>query len=278
VILTVLILLVLWFAQFVIKGHESAKPYTPKGSNISYDIPDDYVTYRWFRGVGYKMPIGFRNAWMGPIYGFPPQEKSEEALKSNSKSTGYDPATGKYNPKLKTNSDPILDYYNYCLPSMRFSTRHYYNGASGSSRPSRQYGPCGDPEIPASLEDYPVTFRLHWAFIEGSAPDRYAKIIQRQKKLFEGNDKKNLSNWEYNKSGPITGTKPYGVYSDDGDLAVSFWCHKLSSECQGYVLERSSHMAFDIRLPFERIQKDDEELWRDPVQTTIDLIKDWRVD
>jgi hypothetical protein len=85
-------------------------------------------------------------------------------------------------------------------------------------------------------------------------------------------------------NGPISGSKDYNIYSDDGDLVAMFFCTELWGEepapnptCAGHIWQKSMDLILFLKFPADKGQRGHEELWRRPVSTAISLVSEWRI-
>lgn len=247
----------------------------PPSRATTSTIPDSHLVYRWYKGTWFKMPIGFRNPWRGYLGCVPTREAYEFNLRS-SEGWGYDATTGKYNPLLDTKPAPLVDNFAFCMPSMSYFERHYYIYGNGRVK---GVGPCEDKTRAASETDYPVTFRIREPFVEGVENSSNALPFLNNMKSFKEKGfyiSQNVPRAEHNQNGPISGEKDYYIYSDDSDLAVLFMCNINTFLCDGKVWAKSRQLLFDITLPFDRVQINEDVLWVEPVHKVIELIEDWR--
>ena len=239
------------------------------------DTPD----YYWLKGEWFELPFGYKNPWLSPGIKDPTpppptRETTIEGLKKSSVYTGYDPETGEYNPDL-IKKGSITRQFAFWMPSKRYVERDLM--FLPFSRPCE----AGRPR--PQKEDYVVRFWIEWPFLPGSADSPPAR---RFRNALERRAEGKLALWqdseheEHTLNGPISGTKDYHFYSDDGDLFVKLRCSGTSSKrpnplCDGHVWKRSSDLIFYIRFTADAGQSGEEELWRAPVNATIDLISQW---
>jgi len=88
--------------------------------------------------------------------------------------------------------------------------------------------------------------------------------------------------FENSLNGPISGTKPYGIYDDDGDIVVTFSCFEYvkgpypNPGCGGHFWRRSSDLILHFQFPAEEGQRGFVKRWKAPVEAAISFATKWR--
>lgn len=235
-------------------------------------------SYFWTKGVWFEIPLGYRNPWLHQPYADVVADKAKYInWLSQSTYKGYDPKTGAYDKDLiiKGGIDGIFAFW---MPSGRYLERDRWI--------SPNLRPCEAGRPRPTSDDYVVHFTIDWPFLPGyleSFPGNRFRVaidaLQKGKKLTG----QGWSRAEHSLDVPISGTKPYYIYSDDTALTVMFSCSKYRGDdlspnplCHGSILSKPDKLILYLRFPADKGQSGRAELWRAPVMAAIQMAKDWK--
>lgn len=253
--------------------------YKSERHPIAFGAKLDASSYFWTKGEWFKLPIGYHSAWSMSEYSEIIQDKDRyrEWLKT-SKYKGYDAKTGDYDPALITKPG-VEASFDFWMPDLRYVERNRF--WVPSLRPCEAGRPKPGPE------NYVVNLDIRWPFLPGSADTRTARLfVERTAKTKRG---EKLYFQRFNKEentldGPISGHKNYTIFSADDQLYVHLDCNEnhggvklANGSCHGNVWEPLSDLILTVQFPSDRGQRGEKELWREPVEAAISLVKSWRV-
>ena len=243
-------------------------------SGPTFDTP----SYFWKMGTWFKLPLGYRNPWPAKE-STPALTRIEDYKQALAKmpNKGFDPKTGRYNPDLqkRTGIDGIFAFW---MPSKRYVERNRYNVTG--------LRPCEAGRPRPTDRDYVVEFQITWPFLPGSESAGATRVFRAaQERLGEGDRLFGQGGitYEHSLDGPISGSRDYFIYDDDGDLAVKMTCWTLQGiqmapepTCSGHIWQRSSDLVLYAMFPADKGQVGVDQLWREPVMAAIGLAKQWR--
>jgi hypothetical protein len=257
--------------SYLFRGYVDGEPKIP-GPRL--DAPSWY----WKQGVWFKMPFGYQNPWPKQSYALAVTDKQRYmATLSTMNYKGFDPKTETYDPELVT-GEGIDGQFAFSMPGLRYVERdQWYSPA---------FRPCEAGRPASSENDYVVRFHIDWPFLPGFEDSYLSRRFR-----FAAEDLKNtgrvseqeMKSAEHSRNGPISGSKEYNIYDDDGDLAVMLRCTAfvgksapLNPGCNGWIWQRSSQLSIFLAFPADQGQFGTEKRWIAPVGGAIKLAKDWQ--
>ncbi|MEM7645235.1 MAG: hypothetical protein AAF366_22425 [Pseudomonadota bacterium] len=200
--------------------------------------------------------------------------------------TGYDPATGCFDPDLVERSSggreftfwyPTGEYLDFDL----VSRRAVKDCPTGRCEPGRTDG----------RDRFSVLFRMEWGptpGVESSDSRQYRKLQDWAERSRSGQPQpgENIPTWEDSWKGPITQTKDYRIFDDDGTVVTLVRCfllteirgHNRDGYCRGDFYDRESGALVFVVFHNGVGLHDGDEHWRGVVDMIRAKIAEWRVD
>ena len=118
----------------------------------------DAEMHYWNRGVLFQLPYGYFNPWSlsqsDEQTELPALEEYLSNLAEHSANTGYDSATGLFNPNLLDREDALSPNISFWMPSLRYVEQNM--------RTSFSFQPCESGREPPEEHQYVVNFRVEW--------------------------------------------------------------------------------------------------------------------
>ncbi|WP_420862855.1 hypothetical protein [Algirhabdus cladophorae] len=218
-------------------------------------------------GVRFEMPLGYRNPW-------PDKDRAEAMIAERAQDL-----KAQERPINVTSISPArTDPFAFWMPSGRIVERNMAQ--------SPYLRPCEAGRAAPEAEDYVVRFGVLWPGGDGAEDDEATRRFRRATNalaLTGSVATQKIAGTEHSLNGPITGTKNYGVYHDDGDLAVMLVCVErrggqpaINPLCAGHVWDRAAQLVLAIRFPADQGQRGETPLWRAPVTRAVELAVSWR--
>lgn len=262
----------------ILKTPNQNKYWASKNTNRTLIKPRfDELTYYWDQGTWFRMQYGYLNPWNSTYRG-KHTRTLEEYIRIIRRTKGYDVQTGEYNPNIGEGRRGS-PWFAFWMPSMRYVERN--------TRWTAYLRPCETGRKPPSKEEYVVRFKIDWPFLAKSESSHFAQSFKNAEKNMQRTGRdffQDLANSEHSLNGFITGNKHYYIYSDTDELSVRFRCTPYlginapsNPLCDGQVWSKKLDLLLYLWFPSDQGQNGTTELWRQPVEATIQLIRSWKL-